>query len=116
MQITLLFLFKQLQTSQTEILYSHTKFAAIITFSYMHLINSSSNESWTVFAQTTLHVSCHMTHQVLCDDSDLILRRTARLLLILTSCLLHLLVMPSGNTAGLWPTWNNSMKSSKKIL
>lgn len=31
-----------------------------------------------MFAQKTLRVkSCHVTHQVLCDDSDLILRRTA---------------------------------------
>ncbi len=86
----------------------------LITCSYMPFIKSSSIESWTAFAQRTLHVSFHMTHQVLFDASDLICG--TRLLLIPTSCVLHLLVMPSGNTAGLWPTWNNTMKSSKEIF
>lgn len=41
----------------------------------MCFINSLSIQ--TVFARRTLHVFCHMTHQVLFDDSDLILRHTA---------------------------------------
>lgn len=49
----------------------------LITCSYMPFIKSSSIESWTAFAQRTLHVSFHMTHQVLFDASDLILRHTA---------------------------------------
>lgn len=69
--------YKQLHVMHKFCASAVSRYSPLITCSYMHSIRGSSDQSRTVFAQRTLHVSRHMTHQVLCDDSDLILRHTA---------------------------------------